>query len=93
MLWWSFLLQPAVPGLGYTVGELVNSGISESTKVLIDPHQQPQIAQPRVLWFYLLVGFLVLVGCLPFGDPNSASLLPFQVPIQHLIESRFLSCF
>ena len=71
----------------------VNSGIFESTKVLKDasppPHKQAQISQPRVLRLYLLVGFPVFVGYLPFGDPNSASMLPFQIPIQHLSQDFF----
>ena len=32
-------------------------------------------------------------GCPLFGDPGNVSLLFFQVPIQHLVGSRFLPCF
>ena len=51
----------------------VNSGIFQSTKVLIDPpHQQAQISQLHVLRLYLLVGFPMFVtptmGSHCFGD-------------------------
>ena len=85
--WWPFLLQPAGLGLGYTVGE------SKLTKVLINP--PPAAPNSSAACFVALSAspFPHVVGCLPFGDPNNTSPLPFQVPIQHLIESRFLPCF
>ena len=70
----------------------VNSGIFESTKVLIDP--------PPAAPSFLAACFAALSASqFPhvcrvsfFGDPNNAPLLLFQVPIQHLTESRFLLC-
>lgn len=73
---WPFLLQPAGLRLGYIVGESkLTPGVFDSTKVLIDTQAAHSV---RVLWLYLLVSFPMLVGCLPFGDLDSASLLPFS---------------
>ena len=82
-----FCFGQLVLGWGILWRDKVNKGSDRF------PHQQPQIPQPHVFWLYLLVSFPVLVGCLPFGDPDNASPLPFQVPTHHLIESRFLPCF
>ena len=74
----------------------VRSSIFESTSVLTSP---PPVAPDSLAACFAALSASRFPhawgvgGCLLFGDPDNASPLPFQVPIQHLIESRFLPCF
>ena len=73
----------------------VSSSIFESTNVLTSP--PPAAPNSLAACFAALSASRFPHawggGCLLFGDPDNASMQPFQVPIQQIIDSRFFPCF